>query len=54
MDWMIEILSELRSRREIFALAANYVDRYLAMTNNLPLDKLQLLACSAMSLANKI
>jgi hypothetical protein len=54
MNWMLEILSELGAKREVFALAANYVDRYLASTDALPLGKLQLLACAAMSLANKV
>ena len=30
------------------------MDRYLAKTDNLPLKKLQLLACGALSLGNKM
>jgi hypothetical protein len=51
---MLEILAELGAKREVFALATNYVDRYLASTDALPLGKLQLLGCTAMSLANKV
>lgn len=42
------------SGREVFALAANYVDRYLAASDELHQDKLQTLACAAMSIANKM
>jgi hypothetical protein len=42
------------SRREVFGLAVNYIDRYLSSTFNLEQEKLQILACAAMSIANKI
>lgn len=42
------------SKRQTFGLAVNYIDRYLASTSNIPHEKLQTLACAAMSVANKI
>lgn len=54
LDWMIEALAQRCSKRQVFSLAVNYMDRYLAKTDNLPLKKLQLLACGALSLANKM
>ena len=39
--------------RESFALAVNYLDRYLTLTQDIPLQRLQIIAAGALSLSNK-
>jgi hypothetical protein len=51
---MMEVMAGFGNKRETCAIAINYLDRYLALSNPIPLQKLQLLAGAAMELANKV
>ena len=42
------------SKRDTFYIATNLLDRYLAITKNTPLQKLQLIAGVCMLIANKL
>lgn len=42
-DWMIEVCEVYRLHRETFYLAADFVDRYLGLSEDLPKTRLQLL-----------
>jgi len=53
-DWMMEVCSEFRLKRETFHCAANYVDRYLSNTRNISKSQLQLIGVTAMLLASKM
>lgn len=51
---MMEICQGFGCKRETFALAVNYLDRYLTLADPIPLSELQLIACGALSLSNKV
>jgi hypothetical protein len=53
-DWMMEVCSEFRLKRETFHCATNYVDRYLSNTRNISKSELQLIGVTAMLLASKM
>ena len=53
-DWLIEVSEQFKLYRESFYLAADYVDRYLAATNNFPKINLQLLGITCLFLAAKV
>lgn len=37
INWMLEMCTGFGCKRESFALAVNYLDRYLTLTQNVPL-----------------
>ncbi len=45
------LASELNCRREAFAVSVSILDRYLAASPTLPLDKLQLTAATCLLIA---
>jgi len=51
-DWMLEVTEEQQCQAEVFHLAINYLDRYLA-TRDMPKSQFQLIACVCMFLASK-
>lgn len=54
LDWVAEVCADFRFRRGTFHLAAAYVHRYLALTDNLPVPRLQLLGLAALAAASKL
>lgn len=50
---MLEMCTGFGCPRESFALAVNYLDRYLTLTQDIPLQRLQIIAAGALSLSNK-
>eukprot|EP01112_Ceratiomyxa_fruticulosa_P006127 TRINITY_DN1692_c0_g1_i1.p1 TRINITY_DN1692_c0_g1~~TRINITY_DN1692_c0_g1_i1.p1 ORF type:complete len:467 (-),score=60.88 TRINITY_DN1692_c0_g1_i1:305-1705(-) len=54
LGWLSEVCEEYLLLRETFHIAANLIDRYLAKTPELGLEKYQLLATSAIFIAAKI
>ena len=53
LDWMMEFLAELGSKRETFANSVNIVDRYLAVADPIPIDQLQCIGAIGMLIASK-
>ena len=51
---MMEVMVGFGSKRDTFYIATNLLDRYLATTKNIPLQKLQLVAGVCMLIANKL
>ena len=51
-DWMLEVTEEQQCQPEVFHLAINYLDRYLA-TKNIAKNQFQLIASVCMFLASK-
>ena len=43
LDWLIEVCEVYRLHRETFYLAADFFDRYMSKTDNVPKTKLQLI-----------
>lgn len=43
LDWLIEVCEVYRLHRETYYLAMDFLDRYLALTVNLPKTQLQLI-----------
>lgn len=43
LDWLIEVCEVYRLHRETYYLAMDFLDRYLALTENLPKTQLQLI-----------
>ena len=43
LDWLIEVCEVYRLHRETFYLAADFFDRYMSKTFNIPKNKLQLI-----------
>ena len=43
LDWLIEVCEVYRLHRETFYLAADFFDRYMSSTNDIPKTKLQLI-----------
>ena len=54
LNWMIEVLTSFGNKRETFAVAVNLLDRYLASSKPIPLQKLQLIAGTCILVANKL
>lgn len=46
LDWLIEVCEVYRLHRETYYLAMDFLDRYLALTENLPKTQLQLIGMS--------
>ena len=53
-DWMMEVCTEYRLKRETFHYAVNYVDRYLSLVKSVNKSDLQLLGVTSMYIAAKI
>ena len=51
-DWMLEVTEEQQCQPEVFHLAINYLDRFLA-TTNISKTKFQLVAATCLFLASK-
>ena len=51
-DWMLEVTEEQQCQPEVFHLAINYLDRYLA-SRNIKKSQFQLIASVCMFLASK-
>ena len=51
-DWMLEVTEEQRCQPEVFALAVNYMDRFLAKVS-IAKNQFQLLASTCLFLASK-
>ena len=54
INWMMEVLSGFGSKRDTFAVAVGLLDRYLQVSEPIPLQELQLVAGTAMYIANKV
>ncbi|XP_031624692.1 G1/S-specific cyclin-D2 [Contarinia nasturtii] len=52
-EWMMEVCEENRCQEEVFILALNYMDRFLALTP-VPRTQLQILAAACLLLASKL
>ncbi|XP_071942631.1 G1/S-specific cyclin-D2-like [Antedon mediterranea] len=52
-DWMLEVCEEQQCEQDVFPLAMNYMDRFLAVCR-LNRNKLQLLGATCMFLASKL
>ena len=50
LDWLIEVCEVYRLHRETFYLAADFFDRYMSKTNDVPKTKLQLIGMYVNSL----
>ena len=53
-DWLIEVCEVYRLHRETFYLATDFIDRYLARTEDVPKTRLQLLGVTCLFVASKI
>ena len=53
-DWLIEVCEVYRLHRETFYLATDFIDRYLAKTEDVPKTRLQLLGVTCLFVASKI
>ncbi len=54
LDWMMEVCTEFRMKRETFHYAVNYVDRYLSLVPRIEKSQLQLIGVTAMYIAAKM
>ena len=54
LEWLSEVTLLYHMRKDTFYVAVNFFDRFLAATNNLGSDKLQLLGITALFTASKI
>ena len=54
LEWLSEVTLHYHMRKDSFYVAVNFFDRFLAATNNLGSDKLQLLGATALFTASKI
>lgn len=55
VDWMLEVCDEQRCDDDVFALAVNYLDRFLSMSGTpVAKNQLQLLAAVSMFIASKL
>lgn len=54
LDWMQEVCSDYLFKRETFHMAANFVDRYLSVKDNIEKSTLQLIGLTALFLAAKM
>lgn len=54
LDWMMEVCSEFKLKRETFHYSVNYVDRYLSCTPRVAKSDLQLVGVTALYLAAKM
>ncbi|XP_055300323.1 G1/S-specific cyclin-D2 [Sitodiplosis mosellana] len=52
-EWMMEVCEENKCQEEVFILALNYMDRFLALTP-VPRTQLQILAAACLLLASKL
>lgn len=54
LDWLIEVCEVYRLHRETFHLAADFFDRYMSKTNEIPKTKLQLIGVTCLFISAKI
>jgi len=54
LDWLIEVCEVYRLHRETFYLSADFFDRYMTRTINIPKTKLQLIGVTCLFIAAKI
>ncbi|KAJ1523943.1 hypothetical protein ONE63_010492 [Megalurothrips usitatus] len=54
LDWLIEVCEVYRLHRETYYLAMDFLDRYLALTANLPKTQLQLIGITCLFIAAKM
>ncbi|XP_055891956.1 G1/S-specific cyclin-E1-like isoform X3 [Biomphalaria glabrata] len=54
LDWLSEVCEVYRLHKETFALAIDFIDRYLSVTKNIPKTQLQLIGISALFVAAKL
>jgi hypothetical protein len=54
LNWIVEVSEDFGLKRSTYHYAANYVDRYLAVTPDIPVKNLQLLGLTALDLATKL
>jgi len=54
LDWLIEVCEVYRLHRETFYLAADFFDRYMSKTNDVPKTKLQLIGVTCLFISAKI
>lgn len=54
LNWIIEVSDDFGLKRSTFHYAANYIDRYLATSPNVPVKSLQLVGLTALDLATKL
>ena len=54
INWMIEVLAEIGGKRETLANAVNIFDRYLSVTQNIPLDHIQCTAVACLLISAKL
>ncbi|EEC04526.1 G2/mitotic-specific cyclin A, putative, partial [Ixodes scapularis] len=54
LDWLIEVCEVYRLQRDTYYLAQDFIDRYLAKSENLPKNQLQLVGITALFLAAKM
>lgn len=52
LDWLIEVCEVYRLHRETYYLAMDFLDRYLALTKNLPKTQLQLIGKPSLASLN--
>jgi len=54
LDWLIEVCEVYRLHRETFYLAADFFDRYMSSTTDIPKTKLQLIGVTCLFISAKI
>lgn len=54
LDWAMQLASEIKCTRETYALSVSLLDRFLAVSESLPTEKLQLTAAACLLIAEKL
>lgn len=54
LDWAMLRASELQCNRETYALSVSLLDRFLAVSEPLPISKLQLTTAACLLIAEKL
>lgn len=54
INWLMEVAAEAELKQNTIQLAVNYMDRFFAVTQTIPNELYQTVACAALYLASKI
>lgn len=54
INWMMEVLNDYSGKRDTLYIAVSMVDRFLCLSANFPVARLQLVGITALYVASKL